>query len=394
MLVAVALLAGRKVDIATLRSLTLTWRWILASIALNTCSALLKASVWDSVLRGMPTPLKLPFRHLVRAALIGLCVNTVVPGRVGEVARVGAVKRRNPSAPVPILVGSIVGEHMLSTVAVVSVVAALLLGVDRGIAGRFESTLVALLLVMVALSVSLAAIVLVLRSERVRRSIPPVEEPTGGSLRLAREVAVGLRGGVAIFRRERRAYAAWGLAGALASSAAQVASIFAALSAVGIDASIERAGAAYIASTLVGIFPLIPGNIGAFQAVVAALRPRHVRRHLRARVRLRDRAASARSGRRRGNRRPVPLPRGSRWGRRNSTARGRYELRAGRRVQRPIDRHLYDDRADVADTVADSPKIGGVAAGGPGSAAISASRAEGDGARRGLLMDRILSRSG
>ena len=61
-LAAVAFLAERKVDLATLRSLSITWRWILASIAFNVSSALLKASVWDSVQRGMPYPLKLPFR--------------------------------------------------------------------------------------------------------------------------------------------------------------------------------------------------------------------------------------------------------------------------------------------------------------------------------------------
>jgi uncharacterized protein (TIRG00374 family) len=269
-LVGVAVLAGRKVDIATLRSLTFTWRWILTSIALNACSALLKASVWDSSLRGMPSPLKLPFRDLARAVFIGLCLNTLVPGRVGEVARVGSVKRRHPSAPVPVLVGSVVGEHVLSTVAIVSVLGGLLLGVDRGLAGRFESTLISLLLVAIALSVSLASILIVLRSDRVRRRFRRLARRPVGAVRLAREVVVGLRGGVAVFRRERRAYSIWGVAAALASSAAQVASIFAALSAVGIDASLERAGAAFIASSLVGIFPLIPGNVGAFQAVVAA----------------------------------------------------------------------------------------------------------------------------
>jgi uncharacterized protein (TIRG00374 family) len=218
----------------------------------------------------MPSPLKVPFRDLVRAVFIGLCLNTLVPGRVGEVARVGTVKRRHPSAPVPVLVGSVVGEHMLSTVAVVSLIAGLLLGVDRGVAGRFESTLVGLLLVVVALSISLTAIILVLQSKRLRRRFRRLGGRPVGAVRLAREVAVELRGGVAIFRRGRRTYSAWALAAALASSAAQVASIFAALSAVGIDASLARAGAAFIASSLVGIFPLIPGNVGAFQAVVAA----------------------------------------------------------------------------------------------------------------------------
>ena len=129
----VLVLAGRKVDLATLRSLSLTWRWIIASIALNTLSAVLKASVWDSALRAMPTPLRLPFRDLCRSIFIGLCLNTVVPGRVGEAARVATLKRRHPAAPVPVLVGSVVAEHILSSLALVATVVALLLGVDRGL---------------------------------------------------------------------------------------------------------------------------------------------------------------------------------------------------------------------------------------------------------------------
>ena len=262
-------LAGRKVDLATIRSLSLTWRWIAASIALNALSAALKASVWDSALRAMPTPLRLPFRDLCRSIFIGLCLNTVVPGRVGEAARVATVKRRHPSAPVPVLVGSVVAEHILSSLALVATVVVLLLGVDRAVAGRFESTLLGLLAVVVALAISLTAMVFLLqRSARLR--LPRGRERYAGAVRLVRDVAQGLRGSIEIFRRGRRRSSSLGVAAALASSAAQIASVYAALSAVGIDPSLGRAGAAFIASSLVGIFPLVPGNIGAFQAVVAA----------------------------------------------------------------------------------------------------------------------------
>jgi uncharacterized protein (TIRG00374 family) len=264
----VILLAGRKLDLATLRSLSLTWRWIAASIALNALSAVLKAGVWSSALRAMPTPLRLPFRDLCRSVLIGLCLNTVVPGRVGEAARVAAVKRRHPSAPVPLLVGSVVGEHLLSSIALVATIAALLIGADRAVAGRFESTLLGLLAVVAALALSLTAITFLLRRDAVARRLRFVRARPGGAVRLVREVAHGLRGGVQILRSGQRSGA--GLAAALASSAMQVASVYAALDAVGIQPTLGRAGAAFIASSLVGIFPLIPGNVGAFQAVVAA----------------------------------------------------------------------------------------------------------------------------
>ena len=267
---AVLVLAGRKVDLATLDSLSLAWRWIGASIALNAVSALLKVGVWSSVLRSMPTSPALPFRDLCRSLFIGLCLNTVVPGRVGEAARVATVTRRHPDAPVPVLVGSVVGEHLLSSVALIATTLVLLAGVDRTVAGRFETTLLGLLAVVGALAICVIAITLVLRTEVSRRHLRFLHVRPGGAVRLVREVAGGLRDGVAIFRSGRRGSSAIGFLMAIASAATQVASIYTALSAVGIQPTLGRAGAAFIASSLVGIFPLVPGNVGAFQAVVAA----------------------------------------------------------------------------------------------------------------------------
>jgi uncharacterized membrane protein YbhN (UPF0104 family) len=138
------------------------------------------------------------------------------------------------------------------------------------VAGRFESTLLVLLAVAVSFVVILTATVFLVQKWSAQRRLPRVRERYAGAVRLLRDVGNGLRGAIGIFRHGRRRTSGWGIAAALAATAAQIASVYAALSAVGIEPSIARAGAAFIASSLVGIFPLIPGNIGAFQAVVAA----------------------------------------------------------------------------------------------------------------------------
>ena len=76
--------------------------------------------------------------------------------------------------------------------------------------------------------------------------------------------------GQAIFRHPR--LLAWGLFTAALSWVAQIVGIHWALHAYGIDTGIGVAGLVFLASTLVGLFPIVPGNIVVFQgATVAAL---------------------------------------------------------------------------------------------------------------------------
>jgi len=63
--------------------------------------------------------------------------------------------------------------------------------------------------------------------------------------------------------------AAGALLAGLASWAAQIAGIYAALAAADIQPSIGMAGLVFLVSTLVQLFPFWPGNIGLFQAAVA-----------------------------------------------------------------------------------------------------------------------------
>jgi uncharacterized membrane protein YbhN (UPF0104 family) len=83
-------------------------------------------------------------------------------------------------------------------------------------------------------------------------------------------ISRAVRGSHAILRRPR--YLAIGLSSAAVSWLAQILGIHWTLHAYGLHTGIGVAGLVFLASTLVGLFPIVPGNLVVFQgATVAAL---------------------------------------------------------------------------------------------------------------------------
>jgi uncharacterized membrane protein YbhN (UPF0104 family) len=121
----------------------------------------------------------------------------------------------------------------------------------------------------VVIVVLLAVIALEAFSRRSRRSVRPDLAFTRGQQALAmlHPIARGMQQGQTVLRRPRTA--AWALAAGLASWAAQIAGIYAALAAADIHATLGTAGLVFLVSTLVQLFPFWPGNVGLFQAAIA-----------------------------------------------------------------------------------------------------------------------------
>src|SRR4029077_2551024 len=67
------------------------WQWVAVAIALNLLSVVVRALAWTTVIRmAMPAPHPKPM--LVFSAFsVGLFANALLPGRVGELARVGVL---------------------------------------------------------------------------------------------------------------------------------------------------------------------------------------------------------------------------------------------------------------------------------------------------------------
>ena len=89
-----ALLLARRVDLATLASSDIVWAWIAASLLLNLASVAGKAIVWKAALDALPGHRPVRYGHVVPALFIGFLLNTVLFARVGELARVAVLARR------------------------------------------------------------------------------------------------------------------------------------------------------------------------------------------------------------------------------------------------------------------------------------------------------------
>ena len=72
------------------------WRWVIAAIGLNLLSVLARALSWDTTIKQSLDPPWPRFPLVFSAFSVGLFANAVLPGRVGELARVAVLRRRLP----------------------------------------------------------------------------------------------------------------------------------------------------------------------------------------------------------------------------------------------------------------------------------------------------------
>jgi peptidoglycan/xylan/chitin deacetylase (PgdA/CDA1 family)/uncharacterized membrane protein YbhN (UPF0104 family) len=262
-------LALRSVNVSAVTAVNVGWWWVIAALALNLASILLKAVVWKAALDTIPRHPKFQYVHVVPALFVGFLLNTLLPARLGEIGRVAVLRRRlklvGTDVPNATLAGSLVAEQIVLAIALVAIMLLQLPFVN--VPARFQNMILAFGGVVIV--VLLAVIGLEAFSRRSRRSIRPDLAFTRGQQALAmlHPIARGMQQGQTVLRRPRTA--AWALAAGLASWAAQIGGIYAALSAADIHATIGTAGVVFLVSTLVQLFPFWPGNIGLFQAAVA-----------------------------------------------------------------------------------------------------------------------------
>jgi peptidoglycan/xylan/chitin deacetylase (PgdA/CDA1 family)/uncharacterized membrane protein YbhN (UPF0104 family) len=262
-------LALRSVNISALSAVNVGWWWVIAALGLNLASILLKAVVWKAALDTIPGKPRFQYVHVVPALFVGFLLNTLLPARLGEIGRVAVLRRRlklvGTDVPNATLAGSLVAEQIVLAIALVAIMLLQLPFVN--IPARFENMILAFGGVVIV--VLLAVIALEAFSRRSRRAVRPDLAFTRGQQALAmlHPIARGMQQGQTVLHRPRTA--AWALTAGLASWAAQIAGIYAALAAADIHATIGAAGLVFLVSTLVQLFPFWPGNIGLFQAAVA-----------------------------------------------------------------------------------------------------------------------------
>jgi peptidoglycan/xylan/chitin deacetylase (PgdA/CDA1 family)/uncharacterized membrane protein YbhN (UPF0104 family) len=250
---------------------------VMAAVAANFVSVGAKALTWKAAIDAVPAhrerPVQARLSEVVPAIFIGFLLNTILFARLGEIARVSVLRRkleaRGENVPVPTLVGTLVSEQLVSGVTLVAV----LLGITAFVSVPGWALDLLLVLIGVLAFIALAAGSLEVYARLRRRRDEPADAYVERwwhllGIRLT-SLGTGLREGQALFGRPR--LAAWAALTAAGSWMAQIAGIDWALHAYGIEGGLSAAGLVFLASTLVGLFPIVPGNLVVFQASTAAV---------------------------------------------------------------------------------------------------------------------------
>ena len=72
------------------------WMWVSMALGLNLLSVLIRAVSWQTVIKQALLPPTPSFPYVFSAFSVGLLANAVLPGRIGELARVAVLARRVP----------------------------------------------------------------------------------------------------------------------------------------------------------------------------------------------------------------------------------------------------------------------------------------------------------
>jgi uncharacterized membrane protein YbhN (UPF0104 family) len=235
----------------------MSWGWAFAAIFLNFLSCLARAMSWDNVIK---EAIAKPHPHLIdvfSAFFIGIFANGVLPGRVGEVARIGVLMRRMPERDRPglwpAMIGSVLGHRILEVFPSIALIIWVLLTAKIPTAAR--SALWGVLTAGIAFV--LTGIALARRHEQAGEE---AKGRFGGMLARARE-------GLGILRRPVPSLIStgWQSLGWLL----QLFAVYVTLLAFNIHLPLVAAAAVLAVMNVALVLPLWPGNLGVLQAAIA-----------------------------------------------------------------------------------------------------------------------------
>jgi len=232
------------------------WQWVAVAIALNLLSVVLRALAWTTVIRMAMNP-PYPKPLLVFSAFsVGLFANALLPGRVGELARVGvlAKKMHGRKGAWATLVGTVFAHRVFDVVPVVLLV--LYVVATANIPGSVRVSLV------VAILIGIGLFVFAYATARTPRQLGALEE-LGPVKRL---LTMG-RAGLGVMRSPVGASIA--IFFQIAGWVCQLFAVYTAMRAFDIHTSLASAGVVLLLMNVVTIFPLWPGNVGLVQVAIA-----------------------------------------------------------------------------------------------------------------------------
>jgi len=234
------------------------WSWIILAFLLNVVSTLFRALSWRlTISQALPRADQPRLVHVLSSFGVGLLANAIVPGRLGELARVATLRRHLPQAPhgtSATLVGTVFAHRLFDLVPATILVVWVLL--------TAEVPHWAVVSFVIAALVGFALFTIAWLG--ARRHKRPVMSEGVGSVRHLLGMA---RQGLTVLK------APLPLAGAVLLQCLgwlmQLLAVYAAMQAFDIDAPLPAAGLVLVLMNIATIVPLWPGNVGLVQAAVA-----------------------------------------------------------------------------------------------------------------------------
>jgi uncharacterized protein (TIRG00374 family) len=234
------------------------WLWVAAAIGLNLLSVSVRAIAWDIALRAA-LPGHPRHRHVFGAFCVGLLGNAVLPGRVGEIARVAVLSRhvRDEQSSWAAILGSVFAHRLFDVVPTIGLVVYVV--ATARIPSWARPGVEVVLIVGGLLSLVGVALALRLRGRTTGES----RRTRGRVRRLLHDSLAGLR----VLHSPGPALLACFFQ--LLGWTAQVFAVYIAFRAFGIDEPIAAAALVLLVVNVALVFPLWPGSVGLFQAAVA-----------------------------------------------------------------------------------------------------------------------------
>lgn len=233
------------------------WTWVLAAIGLNLLSVIVRALAWTTVIRSAMLPPH-PRAPLVFSAFsVGLFANAVLPGRIGELARVAVLTRKLPErkGAWATLVGTVFAHRVFDVVPVVLLV--LYVVASANIPTSARATLLA------AMGIGVALFVFAFVSARRPHEVVSTE----GRGRVVRLLAMA-RQGLGVMRSPVGAGVA--IVFQILGWVCQLFAVWTAMRAFDIHSPLPAAGVVLLLMNVVTIFPFWPGNVGLVQFAIAS----------------------------------------------------------------------------------------------------------------------------
>ncbi len=232
-----------------------SWRWVVAAIALNLASVVVRSVAWRTVIEQAVPPPTPAYRTVFAAFSVGLFANAILPGRIGELARVAVLNKRMPGRPGlwATLVGTVFAHRVFDLPPVLALILFVVL------TAQIPHWAAASLVIFVIVGLALLAFAMASAKHQDR-------SPLDGLGAVRRLVEMG-RYGLAVMKTPLAAGQAiffqtlgWTF---------QLFAVWTTMRAFHIYEGLPAAGVVLLLMNVATIFPLWPGNVGLVQAAVA-----------------------------------------------------------------------------------------------------------------------------